>query len=202
MIILKASSQNGITLFEKAQSSNSPLIFPTDTIYGIGSFINNLVTNTKIYDIKGREINKPFPLLIGNLKQLSTIIDYQLTEEYQNILNNIWPGSFTVIFKAKKDLNSLFTLNGNVAIRLTSAKWLRDVINHFDVPLSATSANLSGEPYNSNITKIIQDFQNKVDYFLTTEKRNSEPSTILDFSTNKLKFIRNPKNLLLKDLLQ
>lgn len=202
MIILNATTQNGINLFRQALAENEPLVFPTDTIYGIGAPISDTTANEKIYDIKGREKDKPFPLLIGDLKQLDQAIDQELTDKQQQILKNIWPGPFTVVFKAAKDLNPLFTLNGNVAIRLTSVEWLRDVINELDTPISATSANPSGIEYTGDMTTLIGSFKEKVNYFLIKQMQPAPPSTILNFADGEITILRNSNNLTEEDLLK
>jgi L-threonylcarbamoyladenylate synthase len=201
MLILKADIKNSIKIFEKATYNNQPVIFPTDTIYGVGAFIDDIKSNKKIYEIKGREENKPFPILISSFKQLDLLIDQKLDAEKTKILENIWPGVFTVIFKAKTNISELFTLNGNIAVRFININWLSNLISHFDMPLSATSANLSGYQYDNDVNKIILNFQKGINYFLFSDVKNTIPSTILDFTSEKIKFIRNPNNLKINDLI-
>ena len=190
MLILKANNINGKYIFTKALESNSPVIFPTDTIYGIGAFISDIKANEKIFKIKGRHKNKPFPILISELKQLDMIIEQKITEEINKIINKYWPGPNTLIFKAKKNLPSLFVKNKTIAVRLIKEDWLVKIISHFNIPLSATSANISGESYSNNIVKIINDFSDDVSLFLTQKSDNKKSSKIIDISTKKIRIIR------------
>ncbi|MCD8493169.1 MAG: Sua5/YciO/YrdC/YwlC family protein, partial [Geovibrio sp.] len=75
MLIMKADSSAFEKIFSQAGSLNEPVIFSTDTIYGIGASVRNIAANEKIYEIKGREVNKPFPVLVGSIKQVEEIAE-------------------------------------------------------------------------------------------------------------------------------
>ncbi len=190
MLILKANKPNGIKIFEKAMANNQPVIFPTDTIYGIGTFISNIKANEKIYEIKGRPKNKPFPILISNIKQLNNLIEGKLSNKQNELINKYWPGS-TLIFKANPKVSSFFVYNNTIAIRYIERNWLSDVISHFNIPLSATSANLSGKEYKNNISQIINDFASSISFYIIDKLSNKKPSSIIDISTDEIKIIRN-----------
>ncbi len=190
MIILKANKLNGIKIFEKSINKKTPVIFPTDTIYGIGSFINNIEANEKIFEIKGRPKNKPFPILISSIPQLENIIAERLTNNQKEILNRYWPGPFTFIFKAKKNIPKMFVYKETIAIRLPKENWITNVISYFDSPISATSANLSGCNYKNNIDEIIHNFKNKVTLYLINNLPNNKSSTIIDLTKDNLKILR------------
>lgn len=192
MLILKATKRNGIKIFEKGNYQNEPVIFPTDTIYGIGAFFDNIDANRKIFDFKNRDKNKPFPIIISNMKQLNKL-EAEISEEHLNTLKKFWPGKFTFILNSSLEF-PYCTVSSKVAVRMIEKNYLHEVIEYFDTPITATSANLSDEPYLGNPKSIIKNFKNIVTYFLYSKITDSLPSTVVDLTFKKPLFLRNPLN--------
>ena len=183
MLIMKADLSAFQKVFEKADSTDEPVIFPTDTISGIGAAIFNAKANEKIYEIKGREMNKPFPVLVGNLEQL-----FQIAEPTDKALEfiNSCPVPCTTVLKAKDNVHPLMKLNGNIAVRLVKNGFLASFLRSH----GATSANLSGEPYRESIEHMVKTFRAKVKFFLYGKSVHNAPSAIVDFSETPPKIIR------------
>lgn len=200
MIILKANKDNFLYLLKYSKKMKKPIIFPTDTIYGIGATINNIEANKFIYKVKLREGKKSFPILIGSIKQLDVIAE-QLSQNQLTILNRFWPGPITFILNAKKTLNNIYKEENKVAVRFPQLTWLCDGLKTIDSPITATSANISGESYTNDIEKIINTFKTDISLYLYDSIKNTHSSTIIDISDeNNIKFIRNPSNLSLQDI--
>ena len=201
MIILKANKNNFIYLIELSRQMQKPIIFPTDTIYGIGAEINNIEANKFIYEAKFRKLKKSFPILIGSKSQLNMLVE-NTTPCQHRIINKFWPGPYTFILNAKKHLNNIYKENGKVAVRLPNIKWLSDSLIEIDCPITATSANITDQPYTNNIEKIINVFKDSVPLYLYDLLNNLQASTIIDISNeDNITFIRNPHNLLLQDII-
>jgi L-threonylcarbamoyladenylate synthase len=202
VIILKANKNNFIFLLEKSQQLNEPIIFPTDTIYGIGALINNIKANKHIYEIKGRSDDKPFPILIGELKQLE-ILTSKIEDFQMNFINKLWPGPYTLIFNANTKVNTIFTMNGKIAVRFPSSQWICEALCYVNSPITATSANLSNTQYSNNFKEILGTFKDKIRFVLYSDSNQEyHASTIIDISEkNSVKFIRNSHNLLLTQLI-
>jgi L-threonylcarbamoyladenylate synthase len=117
---------------------------PTDTFYGLAADPLNLRAVDLIYDVKSRSRHKPLSLLIESVEQAEYLarplpdIFYEITEKW-------WPGPLTIIVKASSRLPLKVTANtGNVALRLPAAKIPVEIIRAAGVPITATSANISG----------------------------------------------------------
>jgi L-threonylcarbamoyladenylate synthase len=190
LLILKANKLNGIKIFDKSLKNGVPVIFPTDTIYGIGAFINDLKANEQIYEIKGRQKDKPFPILISNISQIDGLIAQPIDNKIETIIKRFWPGKNTLIFKANKNIHELFVYNGTIAIRFIEKNWLSDVISYFNIPLSATSANLSGKEYINDISIIIKNFETKISLYLVKKINSDKSSSIIDVSESEIKILR------------
>jgi len=117
---------------------------PTDTFYGLAADPLNLRAVDRIYEIKSRSRHKPLSLLIQDVDQAEEIAR-PLPQVFYELAWKFWPGPLTLIVKAASRLPLKVTANtGNVAVRVPAAKIPVEVIRAAGVPITATSANLSG----------------------------------------------------------
>ncbi len=117
---------------------------PTDTFYGLAADPFNLRAVEKIYEVKSRSKHKPLSLLIESVDQAEELTR-PLPEEFYKLARKYWPGPLTLIVRAASRLPLKVTANtGNVALRVPSAKIPVAVIRAAGVPVTATSANVSG----------------------------------------------------------
>jgi len=118
---------------------------PTDTFYGLAADPLNLRAVDTIYDVKSRSRHKPLSLLIESVDQAEELARPQ-TEIFYLLARKFWPGPLTMIVKASQRLPLKVTANtGNVALRVPAAEIPLSVIRAAGVPITATSANISGE---------------------------------------------------------
>ncbi len=117
---------------------------PTDTFYGLAADPFNLRAVDLIYDVKSRSRHKPLSLLIESVEQ-AEYLARPLPDMFYEITKKYWPGPLTIIVKASERLPLKVTANtGNVALRVPAAKIPVEVIRAAGVPITATSANVSG----------------------------------------------------------
>src|ERR1700685_3522117 len=117
---------------------------PTDTFYGLAADPLNLRAVDRVYDIKTRSRHKPLSLLIESVDQAEELAK-PLPEEFYALARKFWPGPLTIIVKAGSRLPLKVTANtGNVALRVPNAKIPLAVVSAAAIPITATSANLSG----------------------------------------------------------
>lgn len=118
---------------------------PTDTFYGLAADPFNLRAVERVYEIKSRSRHKPLSLLIEDVEQAEGLAN-KLPEEFYALAKKFWPGPLTIIVKAASRLPLKVTANtGNVALRVPNAKIPLEVVKAAGIPITATSANLSGE---------------------------------------------------------
>jgi L-threonylcarbamoyladenylate synthase len=124
--------------------SGEVLGMPTDTFYGLAADPFNLRAVDKVYEIKTRSRHKPLSLLIASVEQAEEL-SKDLPDEFYALARKFWPGPLTIIVKAGSRLPLKVTANtGNVAIRVPNAKIPLAVVTAAAIPITATSANLSG----------------------------------------------------------
>ena len=137
------------------------VIFPTETVYGIGT--NGLDENAvrKLYEVKKRPLNKPISLLVSNMEMVN-LIAKDITETEYKIMKNFFPGPLTIILKKKKNVPDIVTAGQDtVGVRMPRGDVARKLVELSRVPIAAPSANISGEPSGTNLQEIMKHFANR-----------------------------------------
>lgn len=169
------------------------ILYPTDTIWGLGCDPANDAAVLKLYNIKKREDYKAMIVLIGEIGQL-----YQYVENIPEIAWDIVEFAekpLTVIYPKGKNVSKhLIGADGSIAIRLTKDPFCTKIIQKFRKGIVSTSANISGFPSPSNFKEIDAAIVNSVDYAVDHKRTDSShlpPSTIIKLELNgEIKFIR------------
>lgn len=162
----KGKDYNKLQLPANIIKNGGVVIFPTETVYGIGANGLNLEAVKKIYIAKGRKQDNPLILHISSMQMLSQIA-CNISEMEYKLMENFWPGPFTIILERKPIVPNIVTGGLNtVGIRMPSGKIALKLIESAGAPIAAPSANISGKPSGTNISDIIDELYNKVDYII------------------------------------
>ena len=164
------------------------IIFPTDTVYGIGCNPYDANAVKKIYEIKSREKIKSLPVLASSIeivKQI-TIID-EFTEK---IVKKYWPGPLTLILKLRdKNLKKSLNLEDKIAVRIPNSVCTLKLLNKCNL-LVGTSANVSGDSSFTNPQECMKNVKN-YDAFVDGGTITSKgESTIIEIENEKIHVIR------------
>ena len=169
------------------------IIYPTDTLYGLGANALNENAVLKIYKIKKQNKNKPISVIVRDLKMARKIAC--LDSKVEKILNRIWPGPITVVLRKKDIISDVLTGNGEtVAVRIPDNEFISMLMKKIDFPITATSANISGENNLLKSKEIIDKFKKAKfapDLFIDVgDVKNPTASTIVDLTTEVSKILR------------
>lgn len=156
------------------------ILYPTDTIWGIGCDATNEAAVQKIFTIKNRPSSKSMIILVAEPNQVGFYADMpEVTKDLVDFAEN----PLTIIYpKAKGIAKALVAEDGTIAIRVVKDEFCKMLINTIRKPLVSTSANLSGEPSPALFDEISDEIKNKVDYVVNWrqhETRKSAPSRIM-----------------------
>ena len=169
------------------------VVFPTDTVYGIGAIPEKESLN-KIYKIKHRDFSKKIIALISNNDVWKSIIDEREEDlsKIQKILQFYWPGELTVIFKANKEfINKFDKTMETIGVRIPKSKIALELIEKVGGILLTSSANLSGGKTVINMEDIDTAIINKVDIVIEAEENlTGIPSTIIKYENGKISLLR------------
>ncbi len=163
--------------------AGSVLGMPTDTFYGLAADPFNLRAVEKIYDVKSRSRHKPLSLLVESVDQAEDLTR-PLPEEFYKLARKYWPGPMTLIVRAASRLPLKVTANtGNVALRVPAAKIPVAVVRAAGVPLTATSANVSGAAECTTADGVRQQLGEFIPVIVDGgPSPRSVPSTIVDLT--------------------
>lgn len=168
------------------------IAFPTDTVWGLSVDAFNAQAIDSLIRIKKRKLNKSFSVLIpsvASLDQYATLSDFE-----KCLVREIWPGSFSIVLKAK-DLswaNQLGSLDGSIAFRCANNRFTGELLDRWGRALVTTSANSSGFPVCDKAVAIWKlDANIKIcSYFVNFMEKLHTPSTVIKVLGKKIKILR------------
>lgn len=142
------------------------VIFPTETVYGIGANGLDIKAIEKLYKLKKRPHNKPISLLVSDMDMVN-LVAKDITDLEYKLMEKIFPGPLTIVLNKREVVPDILTAGQNtIGIRMPSEKIARELIEYVGSPIATSSANISGESSKTNIKTLIQDFNQEVDYFI------------------------------------
>ncbi|MEK0328271.1 MAG: L-threonylcarbamoyladenylate synthase [Nitrosopumilus sp.] len=181
-------NKEGIEKASKIINQGGIVVFPTDTVYGIGCDPYNKDSVRKIYEIKSRKISKPFPVLVYS-KDIAERIAF-FDEFTKKIVERFWPGPLTIILKlTDENLKESLNVTDKIAIRVPNHKCTLELLKKCNF-LVGTSANISGHSSFTNPDECFNNFR-KYDVFVDGGIITSKSeSTIIEIENEEIKIIR------------
>lgn len=194
---LKKEEIDDNAIFEVANAlkEGKIVVFPTDTVYGIGTNAYDKEACKKIYEIKGRPKYKPLSILISNISMLKEVVE-EISPIEQKLIDAFWPGSLTIKFKKREGIlpNIVSASDEYIRVRLVNEGVIYKLIETSGVPIVAPSANLSGSFTGTKIENIVKELGGKVDYILDCGDIESDTvSTIVQVEDGQVLIIREGK---------
>ena len=157
------------------------ILYPTDTVWGIGCDATNVIAIKKIYQIKNREEKKSMIILLANESELKKYILQPSKKIIDFLFNQTKPT--TAIFKNAINLpKELVNSDGSIAIRIVKDDFCRELIERLKKPVVSTSANISGSDSPKKFSDISAEIKNGVDYIVQHRQNDfskKAPSSII-----------------------
>lgn len=172
--------------------SGGTILYPTDTIWGIGCDATNSDAVNKIIRIKNRPKNKSFIVLVSDEKELMQYVA-TLDLEVLIYLEKVKKPTTVIYPNAIGLADNILSDNGSVAIRICKDEFCKTLIKRFRKPIVSTSANISSETSPGNFFEISTDVKDKVDYVVVFKQNiltKSVQSSIIEWNNGELKVIR------------
>lgn len=189
IVIMKVNCHDeGIKKADEIIENGGVVIFPTDTVYGIGCNPYDSNAVKKIYEIKSREKIKSLPVLASSIqivKEISIIDEFT-----EKIIKKYWPGPLTLILKLKdKNLKKSLNLEDKIAVRIPNSECTLKLLNKCNL-LVGTSANISGDSSFTDPQECMKNVKN-YDVFVDGGTITSKgESTIIEIKNEKIHIIR------------
>lgn len=164
------------------------VLYPTDTVYGLGANIFDNKAVKKVFEIKRRNMLKPLSILVKDVSTIDLVAKISLDQK--EILNNFLPGPYTFILNKRKTVPRVITGGSTyVGVRVPDNQLACRLSKIF--PITTTSANISDEDVLSTPDEILEQLESDVDLVIDVGKLNSKKaSSVIDLTGLKPKIIR------------
>jgi L-threonylcarbamoyladenylate synthase len=163
-------------------STGGVIGFPTETAYGLGADPFSELAVQRIFQIKRRPEDKPILLLVNSIEMASSLAE--IPQSGRLLMTRFWPGALTLILPSKPNVPPFVTAGTrNVALRWSGAPFVKDLLERWENPITATSANLSGMPAAVTVDEVLVQLGDELDVVVdggTLPTRGG--STILDMT--------------------
>lgn len=162
------------------------IIFPTDTVYGIGASVFDENGINKIYEIKHRPKDKPLAVLCASLSQIEDIC--YINDKARRLIEKFMPGALTIIVPAKDNIKKSMGLE-MVGVRIPNSKLAIKILEE-NGPMATTSVNESGCVPINEYDIIYKEYNDKVDFIYKSDEASSNISSTVVMIDDDIKLIR------------
>ena len=180
-------TKEDIDLIKEELLNGKLIAFPTDTVFGLAC-VMDIDAIKKVYIAKGRDFNKPLPVMCSGYEMISKIA--YVDEKTKRIIDKFMPGALTIVFKKKDELDPYITQGKpTVGIRVPNDEWIINLIEKIGKPIMVTSANISDTCSLLKWEDVYFQMNEKIDGIVCENARGDKSSTIIDVSDG-LKLLR------------
>lgn len=168
------------------------VVFPTETVFGVGCRMDDKKTVRRLIKIRRREEGKPFLVLVSSLEMAKKYWQ-KLPTEVESLAKKFWPGPLTIVFFCKKKLvpSEVRAEGETLGVRMPPYKIDLQIVEEVGVPILAPSANFAGEPTSYKFSDLNPGFLKKVDFVLKAPcGKFRKPSTVLDCTKKPWQVLR------------
>ncbi|MBQ6323403.1 MAG: threonylcarbamoyl-AMP synthase [Bacilli bacterium] len=191
MILIKELTEEKLKLIKETLDNDGIIIFPTDTVYGIGCNCYSEKALKKLFSFKNRPLSKPINVLTDSITKIE-LVSQNISEKERELINKYLPGDLTIILDKKENVPDLLTANlKTIGVRIPNHKVALEILKEYPYPLATTSVNLSGESPGIEVEDFIEEFKDKVDIIVDGGKSPiGVASTIVRIENNKINILR------------
>jgi L-threonylcarbamoyladenylate synthase len=167
------------------------IVFPTETLYGLGVDALNVSAVEEVFQLKGRDRYNPFPVLVSDRSMLESLVA-EIAPLAEILMEHFWPGPLTLVLPARDDIpRRLVNSTGGIGVRISSQPIAQQIVKMLGRSITATSANPSGQPGAHTIAQARAYFSGKIEIFVDGGALASRTgSTVVTVAGEKIKIIR------------
>jgi L-threonylcarbamoyladenylate synthase len=171
--------------------SGNVIVFPTETVYGLGADALNPDAVEKVYRLKGRNPQVPIPVIVADQAMLNGLVE-KIPPVARTLMEHFWPGPLTLVLPAAPGMpKQLLNGAGGVGVRISSQPIATRLAKELGHPLTATSANPSGRPAAATIGQAQNYFAGAIETFIDGGKLPSKTgSSVVEVIDGSIKIIR------------
>ncbi|MEI7556472.1 L-threonylcarbamoyladenylate synthase [Candidatus Chlorohelix sp.] len=189
--IINADDSRAISIIADEIRRGNLAAFPTDTVYGVGTIASNAEAVTRLYNVKGRRMQKPIPILVKGPEQLP-LVAREVNDLANLLIEKFWPGALTLILPRHPDLPDVICAGGDtIAVRMPAHVLTLALIREVGSPLAATSANQSGKDSPLDVHGVLLNLKGRIEVVLDGGMcPGGIDSTVVDTTGGVLRVLR------------
>lgn len=173
----------------EALRAGEPVVYPTDTVYGLGCNATDPAAVRRVFEIKGRPPDQPVPVLVAEAWQAAELAE--LSEGARRLMRRFWPGPLTLVLPSRGVVAEMVTAGtGTLGLRMPDHPVPRALVQACGFPLVGTSANSSSKPAPVTVFQVLSDLNGKVGLVLDGGRLRGRPSTVVDCTGERPKVLR------------
>lgn len=186
-----ASDEDGLRRAVEVLRAGGIGAYPTDTVYGLGARIDLETAIAKVFEAKGRDYRQPLPVLIADSRQLS-LVAAEVPLIAQKLAQRFWPGGLTLVLLKSPRISRLISAGGDtIAVRLPAHPVPVALSRRLGVPITGTSANISGQPSPVTAEQVAAQLSDRVDFIVDGGRcPGGKESTIVDLTRDPPQILR------------
>ncbi|MFQ6069725.1 MAG: L-threonylcarbamoyladenylate synthase [Candidatus Aminicenantales bacterium] len=201
---IKLLERKKIKIAARVLRKKGIIAYPTDTFYGLGADCFSPQAVKKVYALKRRETRKPISIVIPDVKEVRKVA-VDIPPFFRVITDRFWPGPLTIVLRASPAIpGELCGEERKVGVRVPALEWLRQLLREAGFPITATSANISGQEVCTTAEEIAAVLKGKIELIIDAGRiSHTAPSTVIDLTSEKPRILREGaiSSAALKDLL-
>jgi L-threonylcarbamoyladenylate synthase len=167
------------------------IVFPTETVYGLGADALNPAAVEKVFQLKGRNPDAPIPIIVADEGMLKGVVE-NIPPIARKLMEQFWPGPLTLVLQAVPGTpEQLLNRSGGIGVRISSQPVATQLARQLGRPVTATSANPSGQQAASTIEQAQNYFAGEIEIFLDGGRLPSKiGSSVVEVIDGRIKIIR------------
>jgi L-threonylcarbamoyladenylate synthase len=171
--------------------SGDVIVFPTETVYGLGADALNPAAVERVFQLKGRNPDTPIPIIVADQAMLKDLVE-EIPPIARELMEQFWPGPLTLVLPAAQGMpKQLLNRTRGVGVRISSEPIATQLVRELGHPLTATSANPSGRPAAATTEQAQNYFASEIEIFIDGGKLPSKiGSSVVEVSDDRIKIIR------------
>jgi L-threonylcarbamoyladenylate synthase len=188
---VQAHQAADLTAAVSALKRGEVIVFPTETLYGLGADALNFSAVEKVFHLKGRDPNNPFPVLVADLAMVDSLVA-AISPLAKLLMTRYWPGPLTLVLPARTEIpRALVNSRGGIGVRLSSQPLATELVRLLGHPLTGTSANPSGQPGAQTVAQAKNYFNENISVYVDGGALHSRTgSTVAAIEKDRLRIIR------------
>lgn len=177
-----------ITRAAREITAGAVAVFPTDTVYGIGTNAFNEKSISRLYEIKNRPPVSALQILTGTVRQAQEVVQWE--EPAKKLAQAFWPGALTIILPPSPKGEALLRGFAALGLRVPGNEFLVSLLSCMGAPMASTSANLHGQPTLTQEEDLLNTFDGKTDFIFLGGTLSPVASSVITLAEKKPRLLR------------